>query len=247
MLNWHNIEILMTRRVAILVFTLLFIDIKSTYSYTEDNFKDEWSSPFKYERSKSILKWGAGLTLLLAANRSNFVDPLAEDIAEDKPLGQFSRYGDYAGQTVPNLMYIGYMMIDDSQKSMSRAKLMFKATAFSGISVFLLKRMINQRRPDGGDRNSHPSGHTTTAFAFASVISLEHPHFSYPAYLLATFVGLSRMNDNVHYLHDVIMGAAIGSAFGHALYDKQAEDNQVTYTLLPINDGGLIALNYDFD
>jgi len=243
--NFHGITT--TRRVALAFFTYCLIFVGDAKAYQESDFKEDWSSPFHYERSQNILKWGTGLTLLLVANRENFVDPLAEDIKADEPLGEFSKYGDLAGQTIPNLLYISYMSFNDDVKSVARAKLMFKATVFSGLTVFFLKRIINQKRPDGGDRNSHPSGHTTTAFAFASVVSLEHPSWSIPAYALASYVGLSRMNDHVHYLHDVVMGAAIGMAYGYAFYEKQNTPETVNYFISPLNDGAVLSINYRFD
>jgi membrane-associated phospholipid phosphatase len=111
---------------------------------------------------------------------------------------------------------------------------MFKTSLFSGATTFFLKRLINQRRPHKGDRNSFPSGHTTTAFAFSTVVALEHPEWAIPAYALSTFVGLSRMNDNAHYLHDVTMGATIGMAYGYAFYH---DESLLSYSVYPFGDG----------
>ena len=47
------------------------------------------------------------------------------------------------------------------------------------------------------------------------------------AYSLAGFVSYRRMNDNRHYLHDVMAGATIGTAFGYGVClseDQQKED-----------------------
>ena len=79
-----------------------------------------------------------------------------------------------------------------------------------------LKFAVDRRRPDG-TRFSFPSGHTSSSFATAAVLQR---HFGWrvglPAYGLAAFVGGSRLQENRHYLSDVIFGAAIGVVAGRA-------------------------------
>ena len=57
---------------------------------------------------------------------------------------------------------------------------------------------------------SFPSGHTTTAFATASVVSYYFRKLAVPAIILACIAGLSRMYLLVHYPSDVLTGALIG-------------------------------------
>jgi hypothetical protein len=79
-----------------------------------------------------------------------------------------------------------------------------------------IKFAVGRTRPDGS-RYSFPSGHTSSSFATATVLQR---HFGWragiPAYGLAAFVGGSRLQQNRHYLSDVIFGAAIGVVAGRA-------------------------------
>lgn len=95
--------------------------------------------------------------------------------------------------------------------------------ALGGVVSTLIKFSVGRRRPFSARDQytfgpfskadaSFPSGHTMTAFALATGIS-DEVH-SLPVtigmYTLATGVGWSRMNDNKHWLTDVLTGAAIG-------------------------------------
>jgi membrane-associated phospholipid phosphatase len=60
---------------------------------------------------------------------------------------------------------------------------------------------------------SFPSGHTSTAFATATALSLEYPKWYViaPSYVYAGTVAYSRMYLGVHYPSDVLVGALIGT------------------------------------
>ena len=60
---------------------------------------------------------------------------------------------------------------------------------------------------------SFPSGHTATAFALATSLSIKYPKWYViaPSALWVCSVGVSRMNEGVHYTSDVLAGAAIGA------------------------------------
>ncbi len=58
--------------------------------------------------------------------------------------------------------------------------------------------------------SSFPSGHTASAFAFATAAGNSQPLLSAPLRALATLVGYSRVHTGVHYPADVLAGAFIG-------------------------------------
>jgi membrane-associated phospholipid phosphatase len=65
--------------------------------------------------------------------------------------------------------------------------------------------------------SSFPSGHTTVAFAAATVFASEYKNIKWVpivAYSAATLIGLSRITENQHWATDVVAGAAIGYLAG---------------------------------
>ena len=61
---------------------------------------------------------------------------------------------------------------------------------------------------------SFPSGHSASAFAFATGVGTEHPLMALPILPLAAGVAYSRVHLRVHYPFDVVAGAAIGAGMG---------------------------------
>jgi membrane-associated phospholipid phosphatase len=82
----------------------------------------------------------------------------------------------------------------------------------------LMKRVVRRTRPDESNKKSFPSGHTSGAFATATVFQR---HYGWkaglPAFSLAGYIAASRVNENRHFLSDVIFGAAVGLAAGHTV------------------------------
>jgi len=69
------------------------------------------------------------------------------------------------------------------------------------------------RRPKS---SSFPSGHSASAFAFASAVAMEHKAVGAAALPLAAAVSYSRVHTGVHWPSDVVAGAAIGVGAAYA-------------------------------
>lgn len=208
---------------------------------------------FFNKKTLSIMAGGTAATLLTYTTRKHYSAPLERNWGSQKPLGKYSRYGDYMGQLVPNALYIGEQLLFARPEGYRRSEHMFLATLYSALFTNVLKYTVREKRPSSNSKTSFPSGHTTTAFAFASVVSIHHPwYIGVPAYALATFVGVSRVNDKKHFIHDVLFGATIGTTFGYGTYYASGErykvDKVSNFFVLPLigKDVGGVVFNYSY-
>lgn len=97
-----------------------------------------------------------------------------------------------------------------------------------GIALFLrLKRAAGRRRPGAfephcwatllpPDQFSFPSGHTITAFAVAVSLGRFYPELAVGLLFCALSVAASRILLGMHFLSDVLAGAAIGTGLAWA-------------------------------
>jgi membrane-associated phospholipid phosphatase len=88
----------------------------------------------------------------------------------------------------------------------------------------ILKYATHRPRPDGSDKLSFPSGHTSNAFAWATVGAHYYGwKLGVPGYLVAGLIGVSRMEIRAHHLSDVLAGAGIGYIVGRTAIRRDGE------------------------
>lgn len=208
-------------------------------SYYTD-FKSVITSPARAD-SKDWLIVGSSVAtgIVIYANDVNIRNEFAK--LPDQPYQAISTYvAEPFGSGVLSMtgtaiaLGIGYLTDDEKLRYVSYQS--FKAYLFAGGGAFVVKQLTHRMRPSEwngegnapwlgpyaltGDYDSFPSGHTTAAFAIATVWSegyKEHPWVSYSMYSLATLTGLSRIYDNKHWASDVFFGALFGYWIGHQI------------------------------
>ena len=99
--------------------------------------------------------------------------------------------------------------------------------AGAGIAIFLaLKKITKRRRPNTyavhawadllpPDQFSFPSGHTLTAFAISVCLIHFYPGMRPGLLFVAVSIAISRVILGMHFLSDVLVGAALGAAIGY--------------------------------
>jgi membrane-associated phospholipid phosphatase len=183
-----------------------------------------------------------------------------------------SRFGgDYETYTLA--AFGAYGFIFKNQKIKTTTLLATQAYITGGAMEGLLKFLTGRQRPSfydstsgevepkwhgpfyktGVDRygqrvnSSFPSGHTTVAFAAATVFAMEYkgiawvPIFSYS---VATLIGISRITNDKHWATDVLAGAALGYFTG-----RQVVNNYHRFAKLkaPQEKKGSVSFNLQFN
>lgn len=103
---------------------------------------------------------------------------------------------------------------------------------------------VNYFKPFSQANASFPSGHTTEAFALASVISSHYDEtwVSYTTYSIAGLVGLARTYHDAHFASDVLAGAMIGTLVGNSVVGYNRERRAGKVALVPDIAPGMMGL-----
>jgi membrane-associated phospholipid phosphatase len=101
-------------------------------------------------------------------------------------------------------------LLADGPNGKQEAAQAAKALMAVGFATEVLKFTVREKRPDSTSRSSFPSGHTSAAFAMATMLADYKPKYAFPAYGVATAIAWSRLDQHEHHLQDVIAGAALG-------------------------------------
>jgi len=191
---------------------------------------------------------GVGATSAIALSQTDADRAVKEDL--EGSLGKFSVIGDIAGNGITlagiavSTYLIGVLMKD--LKITDTGKALIEAQIIAGVFTRLLKITTGRDRPNGsGGRfnSSFPSGHASGSFAFASTIDSLYGHkVGIPLYLLAGYIGYSRISDNKHFLSDVLFGAALGTSAGRGVARLHKKSHNSKLAVVPYYDGSNMAL-----
>ncbi len=241
----------------------IYISILIIFGFLHAEEPDRFSSFSNWMRSTPAY-FGAGLSnavndhtnqfilgsaLLGAGIATRFDNRVQTYFQTNKPLPKnLSRLGDHYGflgaPVILASTILGSSLAYKDHRLVVFRKLEFATAAFSCNTAvtYFLKYTVGRKRPNGENNRSFPSGHTSNSFVTAAVA---HELFGNTAgtiaYLSAVIVGISRINDNKHYLSDVLVGAGIGTAIGRG-FAAQYKDQSVAYTVSLTGDGLRIIL-----
>ena len=182
---------------------------------------------FKYLPSKENLLWAsAGGGLALAAHP--FDDDVNRALVGNTAAENFFKPGEVLGElytllpTAATIYAVG--RIKDQPKVSHLGMDLVEALAMSEALTLALKYTTRRERPDGSGKTSFPSGHAADTFAFATALERHlNWRFAVPAYIFASYVAISRLPANRHWLSDTVFGSTVGIIAGRTVTSHEAE------------------------
>ena len=216
-------------------FVLLGSDLKQQVTYPFHAKKKDWTKFAVFTggtialafADKPISEFFAGL-----ANRNKPVSSVSNFVTS---FGGLYEVGSLAGFAI-------YGFVSKNEKIKSTFFLATQAYLTAAAMETIVKYVTNRQRPNyidpttniadptfhgpfykfsqqasGTKNSSFPSGHTSLAFAAATVYAMEyrhHPWIPIFSYSIASLVGISRLTENKHWPTDILVGAAIGLLSG---------------------------------
>src|SRR5690606_1227034 len=146
-------------------------------------------------------------------------------------------------------LYAAGLVLDDPHARAVATEAVASGLVAAGLFQPAIAEVVGRSRPRKGlpahsfdpfsGSISFPSGHTTAAFAAASVVAAEygHPAVGVAAYGLATAVGVARMYAGAHFLSDVAAAALLGTAVGRSVA-RFGRERREGLRLLPVAGAG---------
>lgn len=175
---------------------------------------------FKRLPSTDTLAWlGAGAAIALAAHPADRSS--SRTLAKSATADRTFEAGEILGGALFQLAgsattYLAGRATGNSTVTSVGADLL-RAQILAQTVTAAIKHTAKRQRPDG-TQYSFPSGHSSVSFASATVLQR---HFGWRtgalAYGAATYVAVSRIQEERHFLSDVAFGAAIGIVAGRVV------------------------------
>jgi membrane-associated phospholipid phosphatase len=193
---------------------------------------------FKYLPSTENLLWAsAGGGLALAVHP--FDDDVNHALVGNTAAENFFKPGAVLGElytllpTAAAVYAVG--RIKDEPKVSHLGMDLVEALAMSEALTAALKYTTRRERPDGSGKTSFPSGHAADTFAFATALERHlNWRFAVPAYIFASYVAISRLPANRHWLSDTVFGSTVGIIAGRTVTSHEAErPYPVAFTIIP--------------
>ena len=233
-----------------------------------------WIEPFRVTRPRdlylrsAVVGTSAGLL---------FLDrPVGQELSDTPPGGlyRFSNRVDKYGGGLADFGVASAFYLTGKWSGNERARetglLGMRALADSFLVVEVLKTTTRRPRPTNSDGTlrthnadgefftsgrSFPSGHSTEAWALATVVAHQYSDHRWvppTSYGLAGLVAVSRVTDRAHFPTDIFVGSLIGYLIGRQVFRSNqqtpVQDNSgMQFSQLVTPDGGVgISLQWTF-
>lgn len=233
------------RRVLVPLLTIFCLPWNSAAEKTAADSVSEGASPYwghSFDSSSQKIILG---TLLTSAASHQFDTSMRQAWVDHQRMNESTaQIGDLLGTGIPGLV-IGLSQLSFDQKG---GVAHLKSWVAAGLWTHGLKIVVGRKRPGTSEnRQSWPSGHTSTLFASASALGLRYGwRVGLPMTMLAAGTGFSRLADDAHWLSDVVAGAGIGLWMGYA-YAEASDRCQISQVLSPENQGQVTDCRSDQD
>jgi len=187
------------------------------------------AGPWRRLLGASAHRLGAGARRLGAADQALYVAVAASPTPWlDEPVRRLSRSANFSRLWLAIAAAIAVAGGPDGRRAALRGVIAIGATS-AAVNIGM-KTIRPRPRPDRAGAHvpaarqvampssgSFPSGHSASAFAFASSVGASLPAAATPLLALAAAVACSRVYTGVHFPGDVIIGSVIGAAIGRAV------------------------------
>lgn len=234
------------------------------------NFGQDWigvvSSPLDWDSRSlwnlaAVLGGGALLYTVDGDIHGWFQENQTPFSEEASGLVSHLGHGIFLGGVITSLYAGGEIFHSTSLRK--TALLSLEGWLTSGVLVLGIKFIIGRARPYTGKQSttfhpfslgssfhSFPSGHSSSAFAVASVVAeqTEEWELDLMVYSLAGLVALSRIHDEKHWASDVFVGSALGYFVGKKICDlrQNSERNSLHLSFSFIRDRTSFTLSLRF-
>jgi membrane-associated phospholipid phosphatase len=178
-----------------------------------------------FTTKENLVIIGTGLGAALAA--SSYDEQIRtsgfnSELFEDTQLDHVFEAGEIMGGALVQVggafatFGLGKLVNNSGLESLGRD--LVRAQVLTQTITQAVKFGVGRTRPDGSSSTSFPSGHSAGTFATATVLQRRYGwKVGIPAYGVAAYIAASRLNENKHYLSDVLFGAAIGIMGGRTV------------------------------
>ena len=127
-----------------------------------------------------------------------------------------------AGDALATAMPLATLGVELWREEYTGAKQFAASFVVTVAATEVLKRTTHIERPDGSNDESFPSGHAARAFASATYVHRRYGFGdAWPLYLMATYVGYTRVASDRHRWSDVAGAAGVAALSSWWLVDPK--------------------------